>query len=125
VLPPKALHRKVPDVVIPHGNHGASSASLPGAPMSSDIEVFHYPARSYPQFEHKVRNGGSSYARNREPAFNQGFHKRCWCDQRLRGELEREFGEKMFSDKHRLRCVLDSGEILLDCTVAERGEDLP
>jgi hypothetical protein len=37
----------------------------------------------------------------------QGFHKRRWYDQPLRGELEREFGEKVFSDKHRLRCVLD------------------
>lgn len=125
VLPPKVLHRGVPDVVIAQGNHGVKSASLPGVPMPSVIEVFHYPARSYAQFESKVRNGGSGYARNRELASNQGFHKRRWYDQLLQGELEREFKEELFFDKHRRREALGAGVLLIDRTVADRLAALP
>jgi hypothetical protein len=120
VLPPKVLHRGVPDVVITQGNHGAESIQFEGEPMPGEIEVFHYPARSYRQFESKVRNGGSGYAQNRELNPGLGFHKRRWYNQLLQGELEREFRERMFYDGRRLREGLASGELLLDRTVAER-----
>lgn len=125
VLPPKVLHRGVPDVVIAQGNHGARSSHFPAPPAISDIEVFHYPARSYSQFESKVRNGGSGYAQNHELDRGQGFHKRRWYDQLLRGELEREFRERMFFDARKLSGALASDELLLERAVADRLEALP
>lgn len=125
VLPPKVLHRGAPDVTIAQGNHGAHSTRFSGAPAASEIEVFHYPARCYSQFESKVRNGGSGYARNRELNPDQGFHKRRWYDQLQAGELEREFRDKMFFDKRRLHDALASGELLSDRIVAERIQALP
>lgn len=124
-LPPKALHRGVPDVVIAQGNHGARSSHFSGPPGMTEIEVFHYPARSYSQFESKVRNGGSGYARNCDLDRTQGFHKRRWYDQLLRGELEREFGEKMFFDARRLSGALASGELVIECAIANRLRTLP
>jgi glycosyltransferase involved in cell wall biosynthesis len=125
VLPPKLLHRGVRDVVVEQGNHGAISSSFSGPPVLGEIEVFHYPARSLAQFESKVRNGGSGYARNRELDRGQGFHKRRWYDQLLRGELKQEFVERMFFNETRLRDALSSGELLIERTVAERLKALP
>ena len=119
-LPPKIVHRGVPDVVVAQGNHRVQSGHFSGAERPCDIEVFHYPIRSLRQFESKVLNAGSGYARNLELPATQGFHKRRWYGQLLAGELEQEFQERMFFDSNRLADALERGELLVDRTVADR-----
>jgi hypothetical protein len=117
-LSPKAIHRGAPDVVVSQGNHEAQSSHFrPERPMSA-IEVFHYPIRSRTQFERKVRNGGASYARNRELGREVGFHWRYWYELLQRGELDREFERHCFEGP-RLSAALASGEVREDRTLAD------
>jgi len=63
-LPPKVVHRAVPDAEVSPGNHSVSSPSL-GPPLATDeIVIFHYPYRSYEQLERKIATGGPAVARN-------------------------------------------------------------
>ena len=115
-LSPKALHRGAPDVLVAQGNHEAQSARFRPARAMTAIEVFHYPIRSRGQFERKVRNGGTGYARNTELHKDMGFHKRYWYDLLKRGELGREF-ERHSYDGERLSAALASGQLLEDRTL--------
>ena len=119
-LPPKVLHRAVPDVVVEQGNHGARSASFRGPAHPGDIEIFHYPIRSFRQFESKVRNGGSGYARNTELSPGAGRHKRWWYQRLVEGTLSQEFRQRRFYAADRLRAALASGQLLADRTAADR-----
>ena len=63
-LPAKVAHRARPDVVVAQGNHDVSSPSLGARCKASGLTIFHFPYRSYAQFERKIANGGTAYARN-------------------------------------------------------------
>jgi hypothetical protein len=117
-LPPKAIHRADSQVVITQGNHEARGPSLRGPPVVGAIEVFHYPIRSYRQFESKVRNGGSGYARNSELHPEDGFHKRYWYDLLLAGRLEEEYRERRWLTRERLVAGLRDGTLVEDRTLA-------
>ena len=89
-LAPKVCHRAAPDVGVAQGNHavtGLVGERLPDEP----IDVLHVPLRSWPQFERKIANGGSSYAANTELAPEIGWHWRADYERLLAGELERVF----------------------------------
>lgn len=89
-LAPKVCHRGAADVDVAQGNHaveGLTGERLPDEP----IDVLHVPLRSWPQFERKIANGGSSYAANAELAPEIGWHWRADYERLLAGELERVF----------------------------------
>lgn len=89
-LAPKVCHRAALDVGVAQGNHavtGLGGQRLPDEP----IDVLHVPLRSWPQFERKIANGGSSYAANTELAPEIGWHWRADYERLLAGELERVF----------------------------------
>lgn len=59
----KVAVRARPDLTIHQGNHGATFADAPIAPMVADlIEVRHFPYRSVKQMIRKARNGAAAYA---------------------------------------------------------------
>lgn len=60
---------------------------------SSHIRVYHYPIRSYEQFEKKVVNGGSSYEKNAAAQSSQGMgqHTRAWYEAYKQGRLREVF----------------------------------
>ncbi len=60
-LEPKVAHRAHPDVVVAPGNHSISGAELSPAPAGELLEIFHFPMRSYEQFERKVIQTGTGY----------------------------------------------------------------
>jgi hypothetical protein len=60
-LEPKVAHRAHPDVVVAPGNHWISGAELRPAPIGDLLEIFHFPMRSYEQFERKVIQVGIGY----------------------------------------------------------------
>jgi hypothetical protein len=119
-LPPKIIHRGAADVVIGQGNHTAVSEAFTGPSIEGDLEIFHYPIRTLAQFETKVRNGGSGYARNTELPEPIGFHKRRWYAQLLEATLDREYRERLFYSSSRLQAGLASGELIVDTTAARR-----
>jgi glycosyl transferase family 2 len=65
-LPGKAAHRAAPDVVVAPGNHSVMSASLGESAASDMLTIFHFPYRTYLQFERKIANGGRAVAKNTE-----------------------------------------------------------
>ena len=118
LLPPKVIHRGVPDVTIAQGNHNAISQYLQISEISFPIiDVFHYPIRSFQQFKSKVKNGGSGYSLNQRLPKGTGFHKRHWYRLLLDGQLECEY-RRHFFDHQRLAYALSSGDIIEDNTLS-------
>lgn len=72
-LPPKVCHRAHPDVVVEQGNHAVSGCDLVRFRGASPLLIFHFPLRTYAQFENKIINGGRAYQRN------TGLHPSVGC----------------------------------------------
>lgn len=118
-LAPKAIHRGDPDVVVMPGNHGVRGPRFSEKLDRAEILVYHYPIRSYDQFERSVRNAGSSYAQNTDVRPGAGFHKRHWYELLQKGKLPREYRKHHFKPR-RLKHSLASNELCEDQTLAGR-----
>ena len=66
---------------------------------SRHIEVFHYPARSYDQFQVKVRNYGESLKANKRLDREMSWHLRRWYALYERGELYEEYLNFVLDDQ--------------------------
>ena len=75
---------------ISHGNHKVDHDGGERR-ESQNIEVFHYPARSYDQFQVKVRNYGESLKANTRLDREVAWHLRRWYSLYERGELYDEY----------------------------------
>jgi hypothetical protein len=60
----KVCHRGIPDVVVGYGNHTVEQPDLEIFPDRRLLTVFHYPRRTYLQYETKVINGGKALLNN-------------------------------------------------------------
>lgn len=116
---PKVIHRGVEDIVVEQGNHHATSRHFeaPVFPLST-IELFHYPIRSFPQFESKVRNGGSGYARNIHLHKQVGSHKRYWYSLLVEGKLEEEY-QRHFYDVQRFEASVERADLIKECALRD------
>jgi glycosyltransferase involved in cell wall biosynthesis len=56
-----AVHIGDPDVEVVQGNHFVSLENRGPVPAGSEVEVLHFPWRSWEQYSRKVRNAGSAY----------------------------------------------------------------
>lgn len=85
---PKVAFRASDFLSVEQGFHNAAVRNRREAP-SSDLVVYHYPVRSYGQFERKVRNAGTAHERNPEAQANANFawHTRGWYGDYLVGKL--------------------------------------
>lgn len=121
-LAPKICHRGVADVDVAQGNHavaGLAGERFPDEP----IDVLHVPLRSWPQFERKIANGGSSYAANTDLAAEIGWHWRADYERLLAGELERVFHAREPSPAD-LVAGLRGGTLLRDSWLLRRLQRL-
>jgi len=66
-LPGKVIHRANGNVVVAQGNHEVTAPGIGAVLEDGRIEILHFPMRSYPQFERKIRMGGMAYKRNPTP----------------------------------------------------------
>jgi hypothetical protein len=100
----KVAHRPHPDVVVAPGNHSIRGADLPVLPVGEVLEIFHFPMRSYEQFERKVVQIGNGYEQltDRSPMVG--------CDQLALLELHREGKLRDYYDR-----------LVLDPAALERG----
>ena len=98
--------RKVPGKVITRanglesigmGNHGAVHEGSK-APCRT-IRIFHYPIRSYSQFQKKVVNYGSSLERNPRFGPNTSMYLRFWYECYKAGTLEEQYELYVLSEK--------------------------
>lgn len=117
-LPPKVIHRGSSNIKVSQGNHSVEGDGLGEQLNSSDIEVLHFPIRSYSQFESKVRNGGSGYANNKTLSLRTGFHKRYWYNLLLNNQLKTEY-EKFFYDEKKLEQAIKEGLLIEDPFLAK------
>lgn len=61
-----AIHVGRPDVKVQQGNHGVDIPQMGYPPAEAEIEVLHFPWRTYAQYSTKIRNTGQSYDANPE-----------------------------------------------------------
>ena len=88
-LPPKVCHRAHPEITVCDGNHGVflNGVQLPGW-RHSNLEILHFPVRSYAQLERKIRQGSEALARNTRVSPNVGITwRRLYSDHLLAGTL--------------------------------------
>jgi Glycosyl transferase family 2 len=122
-LEPKVAHRPHPDVTVAPGNHWISGGDLRPVPVGELLEIFHFPMRSYDQFERKVIQIGTGYEKldHRSPEVGR--------DQLKLLQVYRENGLPAYYDDVRLddealRQGLASGGIVLDRRLEMFMEDL-
>lgn len=87
----KVAHRSHPEVEVGMGNH---RASVPGGGRvleSDEIEIFHFPMRTYSQFENKIVKGGRALNRSTESARSGGGTWRELYTRWERGELRQHY----------------------------------
>ena len=61
---PKVAHRAIKGIKLKTGNHKALLSGGVLLPFETQLEILHFPIRSYAQFEKKVSVGGAAYDRN-------------------------------------------------------------
>lgn len=119
-LIPKAIHRGHEHVFVEMGNHRVKAAEFPNQFDLGEIEVYHYPIRTYGQFESKSVNTGSSLERNSELSHQVAKRPRLWYQLWKDGKLEEEYRERIHYSPGRLRAAVETGDIVEDRTLAER-----
>lgn len=63
-LPPKVCHRAFTDVLVRQGNHSIAEPQNLTKKNTDQIEILHFPMRSFAQFENKIKLGGAAVERN-------------------------------------------------------------
>lgn len=97
-LPPKVCHRAYPDVEVAQGNHSISRGRELRVADEQGLLVFHFPLRTYRQFERKIRSGGAAYERNRELPYEVGITWRNLYRELLAGRLQSYYESQMLGE---------------------------
>lgn len=120
-LPPKVCHRSLADITVADGNHTIyhKNTTIP-APLCSDIEIFHYPVRSFRQFEQKIRLGSKAIESNQriKDTMVGSTWRYLYHEHLLKGSLF-EYYMSMRPKPDRLTDQIASGEMLYDTRVRD------
>ena len=111
-LPPKVCHRASGDVVVEQGNHGVTCSHAIVTEATSAMTIFHFPLRSYAQFENKIVQGARAVMRNP----NLGYTNITWkylYQVWLRGGLRDWYESEMVTAKT-MEWNFESGRYVLD-----------
>jgi hypothetical protein len=106
-LPPKVCHRALPNIDVSQGNHSVSVAGKPLTSATVPLVIFHFPLRSYRQFENKIIKGGSAYLRNRTLHKNIGRTWRELYDIYLDGTLKEYYEQQIFNESYTASLISD------------------
>ncbi len=121
-LPPKVCHRADPAVIVGHGNHKIHNTSLKPLDGPSPLTIFHFPLRSYRQFERKIVHGGKAYERNRTAPPGVGRTWRDLYEDWKAGLLPARYRARVADDAV-VRHGIDGGTLLVDRRLADFLED--
>jgi hypothetical protein len=124
VLEPKVAHRAHPNVVVAPGNHWISGAELRPAPAGELLEIFHFPMRSYDQFERKVIQTGIGYEKLEHRSFEVGRDQLKLLQVYRENALRQYYEEALLDDAARRR-GLEDGSIVLDRRLEDFMRSLP
>jgi hypothetical protein len=117
-LPPKVAHRAFPDIAVEQGNHGVWRNEKRLHSIAGPLQIFHYPLRSYKQFENKIVKGGAAYEANTELGYQTGSSWRELYKLWQAGGLPSYFKEKILSPEE-IEERLQTGALLIDETAAD------
>jgi glycosyltransferase involved in cell wall biosynthesis len=125
-LGPKVVCRAAGLLSVAQGNHDGHYSHDKIVSDADNARIYHYPIRSYSQFERKVIQGGEALARNSSLPIGSGYHWRSWYELYRRGELRPYYDHMVLSAVTR-RTLLGKGVLQEDQTMAQaifrrRGE---
>jgi len=104
------------------GNHSVEHES--GAPVQSPtIQIYHYPLRTYAQFEKKVVNQGAALTSNKRFDEGTGWHTRRWYALYRQGKLREEY-ELMVLQDQQMRDLIRRGILQEDFTLKNALQSL-
>ena len=109
---PKVMMRARGLVSIAQGNHKAEYEN-PSEPVTSDIEIFHFPVRSREQLTRKVVQGGQAYESNTEFSPRMGWHWRRWYKMYREHGIEAVLADALPSDTS-LSVDIGRGDAVID-----------
>lgn len=112
-LEAKVAHRAQSGVLVAPGNHSLRGVDLPTAPFSEVLEIFHFPMRSYEQFEHKVVQIGHGYEQLPDRSPTVGIDQLTLLEWHRTGKL-RDYYEGLVLDQDALERGLQMGSIVVD-----------
>ncbi|GJE58053.1 glycosyltransferase family 2 protein [Methylobacterium trifolii] len=102
---------------IGQGNHEAHYDRPVTSANEERITIYHYPIRTYAQFEAKVIQGGAAYTRNTEFDPSVGGHWRRWYRTWQEGDLRAEYDRIVLGEAERAAAQGD-GILAHDDTIA-------
>ncbi|MEA3444085.1 MAG: glycosyltransferase family 2 protein [Bacteroidota bacterium] len=112
-LPPKVCHRGFADVIVKQGNHGLVFPENANTIETGEIEIFHFPMRSFAQFENKIKLGGAAYGRNTKLNKNVGNCWRMLYNQQQKGGFNDFVNAHTFSQSE-IESKLNNGDLTID-----------
>lgn len=116
LLAPKVCHRGDPEISVTDGNHAVvwRGQRLEAHPAGPGLQILHFPVRSYPQFERKIRDGAEALACNTRVAPHVGLTwRRLYADHLLAGTLP-DYYASLRPAPNVLAEALASGELVED-----------
>lgn len=112
-LPPKIMHRGMAEITLEHGNHDVLHPSNVIRLDFTEIEIFHFPLRTYAQYANKIRNGAEALMRNNELSELVGITWRKMYEKLNTGQLKAEFEEQLLPHLQ-LTEMIQNGRIEID-----------
>jgi hypothetical protein len=119
----KVAHRPCPGVVVAPGNHSLRGVELSSVPISEVLEIFHFPMRSYEQFEHKVVQIGHGYEQIPNLSPDVGGDQLALLARHRGGKL-RDYYDGLVLDGEALEGGLRMGSIVVDRRLENFMRDL-
>jgi glycosyltransferase involved in cell wall biosynthesis len=110
---PKIAHRPLDGIAVAPGNHRLAPPGLPFLPLDGMLEIFHFPMRSYEQFERKVIQIGRGYELLNDRSPGVGEDQLRLLDLQRAGGLPAHYREFELDDDT-LQRGLRSGAIVAD-----------
>jgi hypothetical protein len=117
-LEPKVAHRADAESQVAQGAHSVAVPGLRLAPRLPLIEIFHYPVRTFAQFERKVVNTGRAYEQAPDIPADLGRDQRELYELHKAGGLADRFRE-LSTGEEDLKAGLRAGRLIDDRRLAE------
>lgn len=112
-LPDKVCHVGNPWVKVTQGNHLVSGEGLGEITETTDLEILHFPLKTFEQFERKIKNGGRAYQNSPELPSGMGSTWRNLYACYKRNKL-RDYYDSQCIHKENIDCMLESGQVVED-----------
>ena len=125
-LPAKICHRAEPNLSITDGNHAVVRDGKPiKARRHKELEILHFPMRSYVQFERKIRHGAIALENNKRIDKAVGNTWRSlYKDKLLEGTLK-QYYLGLRPKQNKIRREVEAGNLIKDNRLFEHFQKTP